>query len=101
MRSPQEIADILVTGVGGARVRVGDVATVEDGTAEARSHSSMDGVPAVALVVRKQSGSNTVEVAHKVHEELAKITPGRREGGRHAWRCPPTTPPSSSTRSTT
>jgi hydrophobic/amphiphilic exporter-1 (mainly G- bacteria), HAE1 family len=75
VRSPQEIADILVTGLGGARVRVGDVAKVEDGTAEARSHSSMNGVAAVALVVRKQSGSNTVEVAHRVHQELAKITP--------------------------
>ncbi len=75
VRSPQEIADILVTGLGGARVRVGDVATVEDGTAEARSHSSMNGVAAVALVVRKQSGSNTVEVAHKVHVELERMTP--------------------------
>jgi hydrophobic/amphiphilic exporter-1 (mainly G- bacteria), HAE1 family len=81
VRSPQEIADLLVTGVGGARVRVGDVATVEDGTAEARSHSSMDGVSAVALVIRKQSGSNTVEVAHKVHEELAKITPVVQKAG--------------------
>ena len=73
VRSPQEIADILVTGVGGARVRVGDVARVEDTQAEARSHSSMNGVSAVALVIRKQSGSNTVEVAHKVHAELERI----------------------------
>ncbi|HET8940329.1 MAG TPA: efflux RND transporter permease subunit [Polyangiales bacterium] len=75
VKSTQEIADILVTGVGGARIRVGDVATVEDGTEEARSHSSMNGVSAVALVVRKQSGSNTVEVAHQVHKELEAIRP--------------------------
>ena len=85
VRSPQEIADILVTGVGGARIRVGDVATIEDGAAEARSYSSMDGVTAVALVIRKQSGTNTVEVAHKVREELKKVTPAlERQGARLA-----------------
>jgi HAE1 family hydrophobic/amphiphilic exporter-1 len=75
VKSTRDIADILVIGQGGARLRVGDVATVEDGTAEARSHSSMNGVSAVGLVVRKQSGANTVEVAHKVHEELAVLGP--------------------------
>jgi HAE1 family hydrophobic/amphiphilic exporter-1 len=35
----------------------------------------MDGQAAVALVVRKQSGSNTVEVAHKVRAELEELAP--------------------------
>jgi HAE1 family hydrophobic/amphiphilic exporter-1 len=73
VRSTKDIADILVTGVGGARIRVGDVAAVEDGTAEARSHSSMNGVSAVGLVIRKQSGANTVEVAHEVHKEVESL----------------------------
>ncbi len=41
----------------------------------------MDGVTAVALVIRKQSGTNTVEVAHKVHQELKKITAAHRAPG--------------------
>jgi hydrophobic/amphiphilic exporter-1 (mainly G- bacteria), HAE1 family len=81
VRSIREIADILVSGVGGARIRVGDVATVEDGTAEARSHSSMNGVSAVGLVIRKQSGSNTVEVAHQVHKELLALAPQMARAG--------------------
>jgi HAE1 family hydrophobic/amphiphilic exporter-1 len=81
VRSTQEIADILLTGVGGARVRVADVATVEDSAAEARSHSSMNGASAVALVVRKQSGSNTVEVAQQVHRELALLEPQMKKAG--------------------
>jgi hydrophobic/amphiphilic exporter-1 (mainly G- bacteria), HAE1 family len=81
VRSTQEIADIIVTGVGGARIRVGDVAVVEDGTEEARSYSSMNGVSAVALVVRKQSGSNTVEVAHQVHKELEALKPQMAKAG--------------------
>jgi HAE1 family hydrophobic/amphiphilic exporter-1 len=81
VRSTQEIADILVTGVGGARIRVGDVAAVEDGTEEARSYSSMNGVSAVALTIRKQSGSNTVEVAHQVHKELEALKPVMEKAG--------------------
>ena len=81
VRSTQEIADIVITGVGGARVRIGDVASVEDGSAEARSHSSMDGVGAVALVIRKQSGSNTVAVAHEVHKELRALAPQIQKAG--------------------
>jgi hydrophobic/amphiphilic exporter-1 (mainly G- bacteria), HAE1 family len=81
VRSTQEIADILVTGVGGARIRVGDVAAVEDGTEEARSYSSMNGVSAVALTIRKQSGSNTVEVAHQVHKELDALKPVMEKAG--------------------
>ena len=81
VRSTQEIADILVTGVGGARIRVGDVASVEDGTEEARSYSSMNGVSAVALTIRKQSGSNTVEVAHQVHKELQALKPQMEKAG--------------------
>lgn len=75
VRTTQEIADIVVSSVGGAPIHVGDVAQVIDGIAEARSYSSLDGKSTVALVVRKQSGSNTVAVARAVHAELAKLAP--------------------------
>jgi hydrophobic/amphiphilic exporter-1 (mainly G- bacteria), HAE1 family len=81
VRTPQEIADILITGIGGARVRIADVATVIDGAEEARSHSSMNGSTAVALTVRKQSGSNTVAVAKAVELELEKIRPALEQRG--------------------
>jgi hydrophobic/amphiphilic exporter-1 (mainly G- bacteria), HAE1 family len=83
VRTPQEIADILVTGVGGGRIKIADIGEVVDGEEEARSHSSMNGASAVALVVRKQSGSNTVAVAKAVHAELEKLTPlMEKEGAR-------------------
>jgi hydrophobic/amphiphilic exporter-1 (mainly G- bacteria), HAE1 family len=70
-----EIRDAIIIGGGGATVRVRDVAEVVDGAEEARSWSSLDGVSAVGLVVRKQSGSNTVSVAHAIHAELKKLEP--------------------------
>lgn len=73
VRGPRELADIVVTFAGGAAVRVGDVARVEDGVEEKRSHAAIDDKSAVALVVRKQSGANTVEVAHAVHKALDRL----------------------------
>lgn len=73
VRGAQELANIVVTFASGASVRVGDVARVEDGVEEKRSHAAIDGKSAVALIVRKQSGANTVEVAHAVHKALDKL----------------------------
>jgi HAE1 family hydrophobic/amphiphilic exporter-1 len=88
----QEIEQIVIPAppmppVGDARavattlVRIRQVADVVDGTEEARSWSSMDGASAVALVVRKQSGSNTVAVAQQVRAELEKLRPEVSKAG--------------------
>ena len=76
-----DIANIIISGGNNAVIRVGDVADVVDGTEEARSWSSLDGKRAVALIIRKQSGANTVAVARAVRAEVAKLAPQvQREG---------------------
>lgn len=70
-----QIRNIIMSGARGAVVRIRQVADVIDGTEEARSWSSMDGQSAVALVVRKQSGANTVAVAKQVRDEIANLGP--------------------------
>ncbi len=69
LTSAQEIGEILLSAPSGA-VRVKEVAQVVDGVEPAKSASFLDGKPAVTLVVSKQSGSNTVEVAHQVKSSL-------------------------------
>ncbi len=56
-------------------VRLRDVARVVDGEKEARSSSNFDGVRAVSLTVRKQTGSNAVAVAAEVRKALAEVAP--------------------------
>ena len=46
---------------------------VEDGFEEPRSLARQDGVAAVSLLVRKQSGTNTVRVADTISERLEEI----------------------------
>jgi hydrophobic/amphiphilic exporter-1 (mainly G- bacteria), HAE1 family len=64
----------LVIGTLGQRpVTLGDVATVENGFVDPRSHSSLDGHAAVAIEVQKQSGANTVEVISRVKQRLKEL----------------------------
>ncbi len=54
-------------------VRIRDIAEVLDAEEEPRSLSRLDGRSAVALLVRKQSGTNTVAVVDRVKARLAGL----------------------------
>jgi HAE1 family hydrophobic/amphiphilic exporter-1 len=73
VHSAEELGNIIITAAGGAPVRIRDVARVEDGEQERRSYATFSGKSSVTMVVRKQSGSNTVDVAHKVKAAVEKL----------------------------
>jgi HAE1 family hydrophobic/amphiphilic exporter-1 len=73
VHTKKQLENIIITASGGAPVRIGDVARVEDGVEEKRSYSSLNGKSALAMTVKKQSGSNTVEVAAAVKETVKKL----------------------------
>ncbi|OLD21320.1 MAG: hypothetical protein AUJ01_02440 [Acidobacteria bacterium 13_1_40CM_3_65_5] len=68
-----EFNDIVVREKDGHPVRVGDVARVEDGEAEPETIANVSGVGTVLLQVRRQSGTNTVEVVKAVKERLDDV----------------------------
>ena len=73
-----EIGRITVASHGGHTITVGDLGQVEDGGEEVKSMARYNDTPAVMLSIRKQSGTNTVEVARLLKErlgELLKIAP--------------------------
>jgi len=70
LQTPQDIARIQLTGT---PFRIGDVATIEDGVADVNSYSRLDGRDAITISIRKQSGSNTVQVADTVKEQVQAI----------------------------
>ncbi len=72
--SAEEIANLLIPGASpGLRIR--DVATVVDGIEEAESASFLNGSPSVSVVITKQSGTNTVRLAHDVRAAVKEIEP--------------------------
>ena len=66
--------DVVLREVDGHPVRLRDVARVEDGMAEPRTQASVNGEATVLLQIRKQSGTNTVQVANNVKQRLADLT---------------------------
>lgn len=78
--SVQDLQNLVVFQRQGAVVRLGDVAWVEDGSEDVRSVARFNGLPSIGLGVRKQSGTNTVEVARLVKEEVARIAAQAPEG---------------------
>jgi HAE1 family hydrophobic/amphiphilic exporter-1 len=70
---PDDFNRIIVSSANGSPVRIADVGHVVDGIEEPRSLARLDGRPAVVLEVRKQSGTNTLEVIGNVKERIAEL----------------------------
>ncbi len=68
-----DFGDLIVAHVGGRPLRLHDIGSAEDGIVEPRSLTRLNGETAVQIVVRKQSGTNTVEVIDRVKTELARL----------------------------
>ncbi|HXG01923.1 MAG TPA: efflux RND transporter permease subunit, partial [Candidatus Binatia bacterium] len=73
IESPAAFEDLIVADFKGGPVRVRDVAVVVDGEEEPRTLSRLNGRNAVSLVIRKQSGTNTVAVVDALKARLAEI----------------------------
>jgi len=71
--SPEQFGDLVIREVNGHPVKVADIGRVEDGVAEATTLANINGDPTVLLQIRKQSGTNTVEVVGNVRERLEDI----------------------------
>src|SRR5713226_2285758 len=80
VQSVAEFADIFVRERNGHPIRIGDVARVEDGEAEPETLANVDGTGTVLLQVRRQSGTNTVEVVKEVKDRLKSLQAGLPAG---------------------
>ncbi len=73
VESLAELKNIVVHEQAGRTIRLSEVADVEDGGEEIETAARWNGEPTVVLTVRKQSGTNTIEVVDKVKARLAEL----------------------------
>ena len=71
--SVDQIENTAVKQINSSPIRIKDVATVVDGFAEQRQKVWNNNIPAVMLMVQKQSDANTVIVAREVLNNIEKI----------------------------
>ncbi|MGY1519142.1 multidrug efflux RND transporter permease subunit [Luteimonas sp. A482] len=73
MRSAQEYRDLVISFRDGAPLRLGDVASVEQG-AENRQLAAWSGdTPAILVNIQRQPGANVIEVVDGIHELLPRL----------------------------
>jgi HAE1 family hydrophobic/amphiphilic exporter-1 len=75
MAEVPDFQQLIVANISGQPVYLKDIATVSDSVEEPRSLARLDGENAVTLVVRKQSGSNTVKLIDSVKRRLDELRP--------------------------
>jgi HAE1 family hydrophobic/amphiphilic exporter-1 len=75
-----QFGSLVVAERGGRIIQLLDVATVEDGMADERTISRLNGRRGIALQVRRQSGENTVAVVDALREELDRVRINLPEG---------------------
>ena len=98
IESPEEFRDVVVKRFAGQIVRLGQIATIEDGFADINSMSIRSGKPNVGIFVTRSRDASTVSVAgdirklvKEVNAEFEKERPGTklevtRDGGIDAQR---------------
>jgi HAE1 family hydrophobic/amphiphilic exporter-1 len=71
--SAEDFNNLIVGNFQGRPIMIRDVGSAENGVVESRSLSRLDGENAVQLIVKKQSGTNTVDVVDRVKARLQQL----------------------------
>jgi HAE1 family hydrophobic/amphiphilic exporter-1 len=69
----EDFRELIVGSAQGRPLRIADIGRVDDANVEPRALARLDGHPAVTLLVRKQTGTNTVTVIDTVKQRLERI----------------------------
>jgi hydrophobic/amphiphilic exporter-1 (mainly G- bacteria), HAE1 family len=75
IRNVDDFNRIIIAYRDGSAITVADIGRVLDGVQEIRNASRLNGVPAISMQIRKQSGTNTVDVVDRVEARLNEIKP--------------------------
>ena len=73
IRDVKDFNDIVVANINGAQVRLSDIGRVEDTGERMTTASYYNGRPSVTLVIKKQSGTNTVAVVKNIKARLEEL----------------------------
>jgi hydrophobe/amphiphile efflux-1 (HAE1) family protein len=71
--APSQFGDIIVANTNGSPIRVNDIGRVEDSFAEPTNWNVLNDRESVRLDVRRQSGTNTVQIVDAVKDKLEEI----------------------------
>ena len=71
--TPEQFQQLVVADRGGELIRLGQIATVVDGTEEQRTAAFFDGKQAVGIEVKKAKGYSTTQVTDQIQKQVDQI----------------------------
>jgi hydrophobe/amphiphile efflux-1 (HAE1) family protein len=75
LRTPAAYRHIIVKSLNGNIVRLGDIATVEQGTRNRRSAAWFNGQPAILINITKQNDANVIETVDQIRALIPELKP--------------------------
>ncbi|HWQ35006.1 MAG TPA: efflux RND transporter permease subunit [Blastocatellia bacterium] len=73
LQSPDEFNSIVVANRNGYPIKISDIGYTEDGVEEEETAGLLNDKPALLMNIRRQSGTNTVDVINAINERLAQL----------------------------
>jgi HAE1 family hydrophobic/amphiphilic exporter-1 len=73
LETPQDFLNLIVAERGGRAIRLGEVASARDGTAEPRTAAIYNGKDAVGIMIKKSKGYSTTEVSAAVMTAVEEV----------------------------
>ncbi|HEU4623060.1 MAG TPA: efflux RND transporter permease subunit [Burkholderiaceae bacterium] len=73
LQTPEQFGEVIVRNVGGANIRIRDVASVSVAPQNERTIVRFNGTPAVSLGIIKQAVANPLDIATALRKELPRI----------------------------
>lgn len=70
---PQQMLNVIVGSKNGANVYLRDVARIEDNVEERAQQTYTNGKQGAMIIIQKQSGANSVEIANKIYKMLPSL----------------------------
>ncbi|MGH9848039.1 MAG: efflux RND transporter permease subunit, partial [Blastocatellia bacterium] len=80
LQSPADFNNVVVANRNGYPIKISDIGYTEDGEEDELTAGRLDDSPALLLQVRRQSGTNTVDVVNAVKERLDELRKGLPAG---------------------
>src|SRR6185503_1857743 len=79
VRTTSDLESIVVASRNGTALRIGDVATVVEGSPPPIGDAVINGGPGLLLIVEKQLGANTLQVTRDIERVLADLKPALQD----------------------
>jgi hydrophobic/amphiphilic exporter-1 (mainly G- bacteria), HAE1 family len=80
LENPEDFLQLVVAERNGQLIRLGQVATVKDGTEEPRTVAAYNGKDAIGIDIRKSKGYSTTDVATRVKTKLDELKTSLPQG---------------------